>query len=79
VVLLSAERARGSVVVRHYATNRRVVGSRPDEVDFSNLPNPSGRSMALGSTQPVTETRARNLKRKSCWLPTAAARVQTRV
>jgi hypothetical protein len=27
----------------------------PDEVDFFNLPNPSSRTMALGSTQPVTE------------------------
>jgi hypothetical protein len=24
-------------------------------VDFLNLPNPSGRTMALGSTQPLTE------------------------
>jgi hypothetical protein len=24
----------------------------PDEVDFFNLPNPSSRTMALGSTQP---------------------------
>jgi hypothetical protein len=29
----------------------------------SNLPNPSGRTMALGSTQPVTEMSTRNLKR----------------
>jgi hypothetical protein len=27
----------------------------PDEVDFFNLPNPSSRTMALGSTQPLTE------------------------
>jgi hypothetical protein len=26
--------ARGSVVVRHYATNRKVTGSIPDEVIF---------------------------------------------
>jgi hypothetical protein len=26
--------ARGSVVVRHYATNRKVEGSIPDEVNF---------------------------------------------
>jgi hypothetical protein len=31
-----------------------------DEVDFSNLPNPSTRTMALGSTQPLTEMSARN-------------------
>jgi hypothetical protein len=33
----------------------------PDEVDFFNLPNPSSRTMALGSTQPLTEMSARNL------------------
>jgi hypothetical protein len=27
----------------------------PDEVDFFNLPNPSSRTMARGSTQPLTE------------------------
>jgi hypothetical protein len=27
----------------------------PDEVDFFNLPNPSSRTMTLGSTQPLTE------------------------
>jgi hypothetical protein len=33
----------------------QVAGSSPNEVDFFNLPNPSGRTMALGSTQPPTE------------------------
>jgi hypothetical protein len=33
----------------------------PDEVDFSNLLNPSSHTMALGSTQPPTEMRTRNL------------------
>jgi hypothetical protein len=33
----------------------------PDEVDFSNLPNPSSRTMALGSTQPLTEMSTRNI------------------
>jgi hypothetical protein len=32
----------------------------PDEVDFLNLPNPSSRTMALGSTQPLTEMSTRN-------------------
>jgi hypothetical protein len=36
-------------------------GSNPDEVDFFNLPNPSRRTMALGSTQPETEMSTRNL------------------
>jgi hypothetical protein len=33
----------------------------PGEVDFFNLPNPSNRTMALGSTQPLTEMTTRNL------------------
>jgi hypothetical protein len=33
----------------------------PDEVDFFNLPDPSNRTMALGSTQALTEMSTRNL------------------
>jgi hypothetical protein len=33
----------------------------PDEVDIFNLPNPSRRTMALGSTQPVSQMSTRNL------------------
>jgi hypothetical protein len=33
----------------------------PDEVDFFNLPDPSSRTMALGSTQSLTEMSTRNL------------------
>jgi hypothetical protein len=32
-----------------------------DEVDFFNLPNPSSHTMALGSTQPLTEMSTRNV------------------
>jgi hypothetical protein len=32
---------------------------------FSNLPNPSGRTMALGSTQPLTEMSTKNLKKET--------------
>jgi hypothetical protein len=32
----------------------------PDEVDFFNLSNPSSCTMALGSTQPLTEMSTRN-------------------
>jgi hypothetical protein len=32
----------------------------PDEVDFFNLPNPSSRTMVLGSTQRLTEMSTRN-------------------
>jgi hypothetical protein len=37
----------------------------PDEVDFFffNLPKPSSRTMALGSTQSLTEMSTRNLPR----------------
>jgi hypothetical protein len=33
----------------------------PNEVDFFNLPNPSSRTMVLGSTQPLTEMSTRNI------------------
>jgi hypothetical protein len=33
----------------------------PDEVDFFNLPNPSSRTMALGSTQLLTKISTRKL------------------
>jgi hypothetical protein len=38
-----------------------------DEVDFFNLPNPSSRTMALGSTQPLTEMSTRNLSGGKKW------------
>jgi hypothetical protein len=40
---------------RHYVTSWKVAGSSPNEVDTFNLPNPSSRTMALGSTHPLTE------------------------
>jgi hypothetical protein len=33
----------------------------PDEVNFFSLPNPSSRTMAVGSTQPLTRMSTRNL------------------
>jgi hypothetical protein len=45
----------------HYATSRKVAGSNPDAVDFFNWLNPSSRTMALGSTQSLTEMSPRNL------------------
>jgi hypothetical protein len=33
----------------------------PEVVDFFNLPNPSSRTMALGSTQSLAEMSTRNL------------------
>jgi hypothetical protein len=46
---------------RHYATSRKVAGSNPDEVDFFNLFNSSRSTMAMESTQPVTEMSTRNI------------------
>jgi hypothetical protein len=46
--MVQAERSRGRVPMRWI---------------FSNLPNPSGRTMALGSTQPLTEMSTKNLKK----------------
>jgi hypothetical protein len=46
----------------HYATSWKVMGSNPNEViGFFDWPNPSSRTMALGSTQPLTEMSTRNL------------------
>jgi hypothetical protein len=46
----------------YHATSRKVAGSIADKViGFFNWPNPSSRTMALGSTQPVTEMSSRNL------------------
>ena len=46
--------------LRHYATNRQVAGSVPNGViGIFQWHNPSGRTMALGSIQPVTEMRTK--------------------
>jgi hypothetical protein len=46
--------------LRYCATNRKVPGSIPDGVmEFFIDINPSDRTMALGSTQPLTEIRTR--------------------
>jgi hypothetical protein len=51
-----------SKVKGHYATSRKVAGSIPDEViGFFKWPNPSSRTMALGSTEPLTEISTRYL------------------
>jgi hypothetical protein len=50
-------------LMRHYATNRKVEGSIPNEVTgFLNLPNPSSSCMALGST-----SSNRNVCQVSSW------------
>jgi hypothetical protein len=47
----------------HYATSRKVPGSSADELTgLYNWPHPSNRTMALGSTRPLTEMSTRNLR-----------------
>jgi hypothetical protein len=51
-----------ALLVSHYDTSRKIAGSNPDEViGFLNWPNPSSRTMALGSTQSLTEMSTTNL------------------
>jgi hypothetical protein len=46
----------------HSATNRKVAGSIPDGViGIFEWHNPSGRTRALGSIQPLTEMSTRNI------------------
>ena len=48
--------------LRGCATNRKVAGSIPDGVTrIAHWHNPSDRTVALGSTQPLTEMIARNI------------------
>jgi len=55
--------------LRHCATSRKVSGSIPDGVSgMFHGRNPSGCTMALGSTQPPTEMR----NRKISWAVKAA-------
>jgi hypothetical protein len=47
--------------LRYCATNRKVAGSIPDGVVIFHWHNPSGRSMALGSNQPLIEMNTKNI------------------
>jgi len=56
LLLLLLLGARGGLVVKALSYNRQVAGSIPDGViGIFQWHNPSGRTMALGSTQPLTE------------------------
>jgi hypothetical protein len=46
---------------RHHATTQKLVGSIPYVTGFFNWPNPSSHTVALGSTQPLSEMSTRNL------------------
>jgi hypothetical protein len=49
-------------LMKHCATSRKVAGSIPDCVTgIFHRHNPSGRTMALGSTQPLKEMSTRNI------------------
>jgi len=49
-------------LLRHCATSRKVAGSIPDGVTgIFLLHNPSGRTVALVLTQPLTEMSTRNI------------------
>jgi hypothetical protein len=53
---------RGRSWLRHCTTNWKVAGSIPDGViAIFHWHNPFDRTMALGSTQPVTEISTRNI------------------
>jgi len=57
---------RGHAVAQlwHCATSRKVAGSIPDNVtEIFHWHNPSGRTMALGLTQPLTEMSTSNIYR----------------
>ena len=48
--------------LRHCATSRKVAGSIPDcVIGIFHWHNPSGRTMAMGSTQPLTEMSTRGI------------------
>ena len=48
--------------VRHVVTSREVAGFFPDDIiRIFHWRNTSGRTMDLGSTQPLTETSTRNI------------------
>ena len=48
--------------LRHFATSQKVAGSIPDGVTGTfHWHNPSGRTMALGLTRPLTEMSTRNI------------------
>jgi hypothetical protein len=58
--------------LRHCATSRMVAGSIPDGViEIFHWHNPSGRTMALRSTQPLTEIGTRNFL--GVWRPVRRA------
>ena len=53
---------RWRIWLTHGATSRKVAGSIPDGVtEIFHSHNPSGHTLALGLTQPLTEMSTRNI------------------
>jgi hypothetical protein len=48
-------------MLRPCATSRKVAGSIPVDIEIFHYYNPRGRTIALGSTQPLTEMSTRNI------------------
>ena len=62
IISPTAIKPRGRSWLKHCATCRKFAGSIPDGViGILHWHNPSGRTIALGSTQPLTETSTRNI------------------
>src|SRR5215475_12309207 len=60
--ILHDEGTRWRSWLGHCTTNLKVAGSIPDGVnEIFHSHNPSGRTMTLGLTQPLTETSTRNI------------------
>ena len=57
ILLLHVPNIRWRSWLRHCATSRGVAGSIPDSVGIFHWHNPSGCTMALGLTQPLTDGR----------------------
>jgi hypothetical protein len=54
--------------LRHYATSQKALGSIHDDVTkFFNWPNPCSHTMALGSTQSLTQVNTKNLPGGKGW------------
>jgi hypothetical protein len=65
--------------LRQYATIRKVTCFTPDElIAFFNLPNSSSRTMAMESTQPLTEMSTRNVLETKVRLPTKCVDIHCR-
>jgi hypothetical protein len=60
--IVTVEGTRWRSWLRHCATSQKDAGSIPDGViEMFHWHNPSGRTMSLGSTQPLTEMSTRSV------------------